>query len=169
MDNNEYKPPLKLNSAPSNHPAEVIDISPEGLEVANAFLVHQDVNKVAEELDMPVGLVNALLDVKQVKSYIDNVFMNLGFNNRFKLSEALDAVISKKFKELDESESGSNKDIMELLALKHKMMMDHIAAQIKLEELKNSNLKTQTNIQINNGGNSYSALIERLIKGDTLE
>ena len=156
----------ELSTLPTSTPAEVIDISPEALEVANCYLQVQDINKVAEELDISVQLVSQLLARREVRQYVDNVFMNLGFNNRFKMRKAMDAIISRKFKDLDESETGSTKDISELLALSHKMSMELMDKEIQLKKLdaeKGSGPKSQVNVQINESGNNYGSLIERLI------
>ena len=154
-----------MNTLPTSSPAEVVDISPEGLEIANCYLQHQDIDVVAEELDISREMVSSYLSKKEIKSYIDNVFMNLGFNNRFKMRRAMDAVLQKKFQEMEESETGSSKDIAELLALSHKMSMDELSRQIELEKLRQSSVKTQTNIQINNGDTKYETLIRQLVSG----
>ena len=103
-------------SLPTVTPAEVLDISPEALEVANCYLQNQDIDEVATTMDIPREMVTALLYKKEVRAYIDNVFFNLGFNNRFRMREAMDAIIKKKFQELEESETGSSKDIAEQIA-----------------------------------------------------
>ena len=83
---------------------------------------------------------------------------------RFGLREAMDAIISKKFQEMDEADIGSAKDIAELLALSHKMTMEHIAAMTALEKIKEANIRSQVNVQINEGGGTnYSNLLERII------
>jgi predicted HTH domain antitoxin len=147
----------------TSSPAEVLDISPEALEVANCYLQLQDLNKTAETLDMPTELVSQLLSKREVKAYIDNVFFNLGFNNRFKMRSAMDAILTKKFQEMEESETGSSKDIAELMALSHKMTMEEMSKQIELEKLRQTNIKSQVNVQINDGGSKYENLIQRLI------
>lgn len=154
-------------SLPTSTPAECIDISPEALEVANCYLQDQDVDKVASSLDMTRELVTQILSRKEVKAYIDHVFFNLGFNNRFKMRAAMDAVIQKKFQELEESDMGSTKDIAELLALSHKMTMDEMSRQIELEKLQQTNIKNQLNVQINDtgGGSKYENLMKALMSG----
>lgn len=154
-------------SLPVNTPAEVIDISPEALEVANCYLQDQDVDKVAASLDITRELVTQILSRKEVKAYIDHVFFNLGYNNRFKMRAAMDAIIQKKFQELHESDMGSTKDIAELLALSHKMTMDEMARQIELEKLQQTNIKNQLNVQINDngGGTKYENLMKTLMSG----
>lgn len=156
-------------SLPTVTPAETLDISPEALEIANSYLQSQDLTTVSVELNIPIEMVSQYLAKKEVKAYIDQVFFNLGFNNRFKMSEAMDAIIKKKFQELEDSEMGSTKDIAELLALKHKMTMDELDRQIKLETLRQSNIKNQVNVQINEGfsdGTKYGDLIQKLMTGN---
>jgi hypothetical protein len=150
---------------PTVTPAEVLDISPEALEVANCYLQNQDLNEVATILDIPREMVVSLLHKKEVRAYIDNVFFNLGFNNRFRMREAMDAIIKKKFQELEESEMGSTKDIADLLALSHKMTMDELSKEIELRKLEQTSIKNQVNVQINDGGTNYDSLISRLIQG----
>lgn len=154
------------NIVPTNTPAETLRISPEGLEVANAYLQLQDLQKVATELDMPVDMVTTMLAKREVKTYIDNVFMNVGFNNQFKLRSAMDALIGQKFEELQEAGVGSGKDIADLLALSHKMTIETLDRQIALEKLKSESVKNQVNVQVNEfGSGAYGNLMEKLLKG----
>lgn len=154
------------NIVPTNTPAETLRISPEGLEVANAYLQLQDLQKVAAELDMPVDMVTTMLAKREVKTYIDNVFMNVGFNNQFKLRSAMDALIGQKFQELEEAGVGSGKDIADLLALSHKMTIETLDRQIALEKLKSESVKNQVNVQVNEfGSGAYGNLMEKLLKG----
>lgn len=151
---------------PTTTPAEVLDISPEALEVANTYLQLQDIEKAADELGMPKEMVSQILARREVRAYVDNVFMNVGFNNRFKIRAAIDAVIKKKFQELEESDMGSTKDIADLLALSHKMSMEEYDKIIKLEQIRQANVKNQVNVQINDGvgdGSKYSQLIQSLL------
>lgn len=152
------------NNLPAQHPAEVLQISPEALEVANAYLTQQNATKVSELLDIPLETVTDVLARREVKAYIDQVFFDMGFNNRFTLRRAMDAIISKKFQEMDEAGSGSNKDIVEILALSHKMTMETMDKEIQLEKIRGNSIRSQVNVQINEGGGSnYGNLIERLI------
>ena len=153
---------------PTTTPAEVLDISPEALEVANCYLQAQDIDVVCNELDTTRELVAQVLAKKEVKAYIDHVFFNLGFNNRFKMRAAMDAILKKKFQELQESDMGSTKDIADLLALSHKMTMDETSRQIELEKLRQTNIKNQVNVQINDsGGSKYDNLMRQLMTGIT--
>lgn len=153
----------------NNLPAETLHISPEALEVANAYLQLQDPQAVAHELDLEPSTVTNILSRREVRHYIDHVFMDTGYNNRFLLRRAMDALIKQKFAELEEGGIGSNKDIADLLQLSHKMSMDLLDRQIQLEKLKqgNSAPQKQVNVQINElDGSKYSQLVQRLVSGE---
>ena len=152
-----------------NLPAETIRVAPEFLEVANAYLQLNDPQRVAHELDLPVDTVTEILKRREVKSYIDSVFFDTGYNNRFLMRRAMDAVIKQKFSELEEAQSGSTKDISELLMMSHKMAMDLMDREIQLEKIKQgTGPQKQVNVQINEGldGSKYSQLVHKLISGE---
>jgi hypothetical protein len=155
-----------LNNLPTQTPAEILAISPESLEVANSYLQSQSIQKVAEELGISTELVTQELNRREVRAYIDSVFLDVGFNNRFKMRVAMDALIQQKFMELEEAGIGSSKDIADLLALSHKMTMEQLDRQIKLEEIKNKNINNQVNVQVNEFGNNtkYGNLISQLLQ-----
>ena len=150
-------------------PAETVRISPEALEVANAYLQLNDARAVAQELDLDPEVVTNLLARREVKSYIDSVFFDSGYNNRFLMRRAMDALIKQKFQELEESQTGSTKDIAELLQMSHKMSMDLLDREIQLEKARTqSGPQKQVNVQINEGldGSKYSQLVQKLITGE---
>lgn len=147
-----------------HHPAESLEISPEALEVANCYLQTQSAEQVASTLAVDIATVTKMLARREVKAYIDQVFFDMGFNNRFKMRAAMDAIIARKFQELDEAGIGSNKDILDILSLSHKMTMETLDKQLELEKLQQSGVRSQTNIQINDGGSTnYSSLIHKLV------
>ncbi len=155
---------------PDASPAEYIQISPEALEVANCYLQNQDIRAVSTDLDLPVDLVTDILNRREVRAYIDHVFMDSGFNNRYKMRRAMDAIISQKFKEMEEAGIGSSKDILEILALSHKMTMEQMDKQIALEKIRSDKgtPKSQVNVQINNSdsGSNYDKLLGKLMGGN---
>ena len=81
----------------------------------------------------------------------------------------MDALINQKFQELEESQTGSTKDISELLALSHKMSMELLDREIQLAKLQQGGPKNQVNVQINEGGDGtrYGQLLQKLL-GDKL-
>ena len=150
-------------------PAETVRISPEALEVANAYLQLNDARAVAQELDLDPEVVTSLLAKREVKSYIDSVFFDSGYNNRFLMRRAMDALIKQKFLELEESQTGSTKDIAELLQMSHKMSMDLMDREIQLAKAQQAvGPQKQVNVQINDAldGSKYSQLVQRLITGE---
>lgn len=156
----------ELSTQSNRSPAEIIQISPEALEVANCYLQVQDARAVANELDINVDLVTDILSRKEVRAYINQVFFDVGFNNRHRMRSAMDAIIKKKFADMEEADIGSSKDIAELLALSHKMTMELLDKEIQLEKLRTqTGPKSQVNVQINEGGDGtkYGALIAKLI------
>ena len=149
-------------------PAETVRISPESLEIANCYLQLQDARKVADVLDISQELVITTLARREVRGYIDQVFFDTGYNNKFLMRRAMDALIQQKFQELEESGVGSSKDIAELLQLSHKMSMDLLDREIQLEKLRQgTGPQKQVNVQINSDdGSKYGQLIHKLISGE---
>ena len=148
-------------------PAEGLNISPEALTIANTYLQTQDISETSRVVGVSLDVVSAYLSRREVKAYIDNVFMDVGYNNRGRMRSLMDQIINKKLEEMQEADIGSSKDITELLALSHKMTMDLLDKQIKLIEAQNKihNIKNQTNVQINDtGGTNYQALLDKLTK-----
>jgi len=153
----------------NNLPTETLQISPEYLEVANCYLQVQDIEQVAQSLELPPQQVQQILKRPDVKSYINHVFFDLGFNNRFRMRQAMDAVLRQKFQELEEAQMGSSKDISELLALSHKMTMEQLQLELQLEKLRSGTPQSQVNVQINElgDGSRYGQLLQKLL-GDKL-
>ena len=143
-------------------------ISPEGLEVANAYLELGNIQAVCIRLKLDEGECSEILAKREVKSYVDQVYLDSGYRNRFKLAETLDDIIDKKLEEAHESEIYTNKDLADLVQMAHKMRMDEIKAQADLEKAKASNVKNQINIQNNGevpfGQGNYGELMKKLLK-----
>lgn len=85
------------------------------------------------------------------------------------MRRAMDALIKQKFTELEESQTGSTKDIAELLQMSHKMSMDLMDREIQLAKAQQATgPQKQVNVQINDAldGSKYSQLVQRLITGE---
>ena len=151
----------------TDQPALVTQIAPEALSVAEAYLKSMNIADTAGDLGISEQEVTTYLAKKEVKRYVDTVFMDVGYRNKFKLASALDGIIEQKLEELDESDMGSNKDIADLLALAHKMRMEELKAQTELVKAEHSQIKQQTNVQINEtpfGSGNYGELMQKLLK-----
>ena len=148
---------------------ELTTISPEGLEVANSYLTFGNIRAVVEQLGVAENKVVELLNKREVKKYIDTVYLDMGYRNKNNIASLLDEMIESKLDEAKESGVYSNKDLADLLQMAHKMRMDEIKAQADLAKAESSNIKNQTNVQINEGvpfgqGN-YGKLMEKLLNG----
>lgn len=158
-----------INTPPVNAPAECLDIDPESLVLANTYLQNPDINAVASDLDISVELVTQILAKREVKAYIDAVFFNTGFNNRFQMRSLMDTIIKKKLQDMDEADTSSTKDITEIMALSHKMTIELMDKELQLEKLRQGTAKVQTNIQINNDsnpGSNYASLLQTLMNNN---
>ena len=78
-------------------------ISPESIEIANAYLEKGDINAVSTELKVPRDVVSEYLNKREVKKYIDSVYLDAGYRNRFKLAEVMDTLIYKKQEEFNKA------------------------------------------------------------------
>ena len=148
-------------------------MSPEGLEIANSYLANGNVSSVCQELDIPRDEVVAILNKREIQKYIDTVYMDSGYRNRFKLAETLDKLIDQKLEEAEESEIYTNKDLADLLMMQHKIRMDEMKAQTEFEKAKNGAIKTQNNVQINTdvpfGQGNYGNLMKKLLEAEKVK
>ena len=147
---------------------EITTISPEGLEVANSYLQFGNIHGVVEQLGVRENKVVEILNKREVKKYIDTVYLDMGYRNKNNIANVLDEMIENKLEEAKETGVYSSKDLADLLQMAHKMRMDEIKAQVELEKAQGTNVRNQTNVQINEGlpfgqGN-YGKLMEKLIK-----
>lgn len=141
---------------------EIEKISPEGLRVAEAYLEYgQDAIATANALQLPVDEVDRLLNKRETKAYIDRIYHESGFRNRQRMGELMDTIIAKKLEEMDDTGLGSQKDIIEILQAAHKMKMEQMQLEMKLNEQKAPGV--QINTQINNGGTKYNELLDRIM------
>ena len=147
---------------------ELTVISPEGMEVANSYLQFGNIRAVVENLGVPEYKVTEILNKREVKKYIDTVFLDTGYRNKNNIAAVLDEMIASKLEEAQETGVYSSKDLADLLQMAHKMRMDEIKAQADLEKAHTANIRSQTNVQINEGvpfgqGN-YGKLMDKLLK-----
>lgn len=147
---------------------EVAKISPEGLDVANAYLQLGNIRGVSELLRVPEQTVVETLNTREVKKYIDTVYLDSGYRNRNQIAAVLDEMINSKLEEAQESGMYSTKDLADLLQMAHKMRMDELKAQNDAD--KAVSIGTQNNLQINNEGlpfgqGNYGKLMESLLGG----
>ena len=148
---------------------ELTTISPEGLEVANSYLQFGNIRGVCDHLQVAENKVVEILNKREVKKYIDTVYLDMGNRNKNNIGTVLDEMIASKLEEAQESGIYSSKDLADLLQMAHKMRMDEIKAQADLAKTESNNIKNQTNVQINEavpfGQGNYGKLMEKLLNG----
>ena len=147
---------------------ELTTISPEGLEIANSYLQYGNIRGVCEYLQVPEQQVVEVLNTREVKKYIDTVYLDMGYRNKNNIGSLLDEMIASKLEEAQESGVYSSKDLADLLQMAHKMRIDEIKAQTDLAKAESSNIKNQTNVQINSaempfGQGNYGELMKKLL------
>ena len=64
----------------------VTKMSPEGLEIANAYLEKGSIPAVCAKLGISENEVSDVLNKREIKTYIDTVFLDTGYRNRFKIT-----------------------------------------------------------------------------------
>lgn len=132
-------------------------ISPEGFDIANAWLQYGTIAETANALQVSESSVVTALKEPTIKSYLDSVYLDMGYRNRNKLGALLDKIIDMKIQEAEDSEMWTSKDIIDLITLAHKMRMDEIKAT--------TNTSTTVNVANFNEGSNYGKLMEKLING----
>lgn len=137
-------------------------ISPEGATVANTYLANAcSILQTSHTLDMPTHEISAMLHQPLVKIYVNSILRENGFRHMVKIAEKLDDLVEKKWEELEEAEIGSNKDIVDLLSLAHKMQMD-MSKLLQNDTDKGPGIQKNTQVNIYGKG-SYGKLMEKLI------
>lgn len=135
-----------------------IKIAPENLEVANAYLSTGSAMTAASSLGIPPDRVYEILAKSDVKEYMNSVYLDQGYRNRFRLAELLDEIIESKLQEAREAGVYSSKDLVDILSLAHKISEDH-------RKVDKTTIRQQNNVQINSpfGEGNYGKLMEKLL------
>lgn len=135
-------------------------ITPEGFDIANAYLMYGDVATTADQLQVPQHEVVRVLGMPEVRRYIDGVYLDAGYRNKNKLGRLLDEMIDAKIEEARESGVYTSKDLLELIQMAHKMRMD----EIKASKEAGPGVAVQVN-NLGGGGDNYNALMGKLLGG----
>ena len=133
-------------------------IAPENLEVANAYLSTGSAIVAANTLGITPDRVHEILEKAEVKDYVNSVYLDQGYRNRFRLADLLDEIIENKIQEAREAGVYSSKDLVDIISLAHKMSQD-------ASKESRTTIKQQNNVQINSpfGEGNYGKLMEKLL------
>ena len=124
-------------------------IDPIVLSVANEYLSGKPITQIAETFDLSEDRVAAIIEKKEVKSYIDNVFVTQGYLNRVKRLALINSVIDQKMQDAMETGVFSKKDLLDWL--KH---LHEVEAAVHKKE------KPTVAVQVNN---NYESLMKGLM------
>ena len=95
--------PITIGDA-LNKTLETPSLDPVLLSVANEFLGGNDISDIAQKFDISPDRVTQIVEKKEVKSYIDNVYLTQGYLNRIKRINIINNVIEQKLAEYFEVE-----------------------------------------------------------------
>jgi len=137
----------------------IIKIAPESLEVANTYLATGSVTRTADLLGITPHEVTSYLDKREVKEYVDNVFLDQGYRNRSKLFGLMEEIIESKLTEARDSEVYTSKDLLDVLTAYHKMRQDEIKNSRPTQPLHQVNVQNNVN---EFGSGNYGELLRKL-------
>ena len=134
-------------------PQEQYKLAPEALLIAETYLACLDIDETAQQLGVSTPEISQFLNKKEVKRFIDTIFLEKGYANKFKLQRLLDTIIESKLEEAEESGVFTNKDLLDVLKLQSDITKD-------IRKTTEDTQPQQTNIQVNN---NLSGLLEKLV------
>ena len=96
-----------------NRTLEAPPLDPVVLALANDYLSGKSIEEIADEYCITEDRVTAVLEKREVKSYVDSVFATQGYLNRIKRINLINAVIDSKLQEAVETGIYSKKDLLD--------------------------------------------------------
>ena len=100
-------------------------ISPEGLRLQTLTWNQEIFRCLRKIINGDEAKVSEFLAKREAK-HTDQVYLDTGYRNRFKLAEVLDTLIDAKLEEAEESEIYTNKDLADLVQMAHKIRVDEL-------------------------------------------
>lgn len=92
-------------------------LDPVLLSIANDYLAGKGVEDIADEYGISADRVTSVIEKREVKSYIDNVYATQGYLNRGKRIALINTVIEQKLQDALETGVYSKKDLFDWLKL----------------------------------------------------
>ena len=136
MTSNAIAPTTTVDAL--NKTLEAPPLDPVVLAIANDYLSGKSVEEMSEEYAVSQDRITSVIEKKEVKSYIDNVFATQGYLNRIKRINLINQVIDQKIQDAVETGIYSKKDLLDWMkhlhevetALKPKQTGPQVAVQI---------------------------------------
>jgi len=146
-----------MNTNTLTDPDNNFKLSPEALDFTNVYLSTLDIVETAKQLEISPEEATSFLRKKEVKRFIDTIFLEQGYMNKFKLKGLLETAIESKIEEAIETGIYTSKDLFDLI----KLMQDIRKDELKLLEVQQPT--NQTNVQVNSYNDNLSSLIGKLV------
>ena len=96
-----------------NRTLEAPSLDPVVLAIANDYLSGKSIVTIADEYGISSDRVTAVIEKREVKAYIDNVFATQGYLNRVRRFALINNVIDQKVQEAVETGIYSKKDLLD--------------------------------------------------------
>jgi len=96
-----------------NRTLEAPPLDPVLLSIANDYLAGKSIDTISDEYGISSDRVTTVIEKREVKQYIDNVYATQGYLNRGKRIALINAVIDQKLQEALETGIYSKKDLLD--------------------------------------------------------
>lgn len=96
-----------------NRTLDAPPLDPVMLAIANDYLSGKSIDIIADEYGISGDRVTSVIEKREVKQYIDNVFATQGYLNRIRRFALINAVIDQKVQEAVETGVYSKKDLLD--------------------------------------------------------
>lgn len=100
-----------------NKTLQAPEIDPVILGIANQHIEGSSITDIATQFNISEDRVAQVLDRKEVKQYVDQVYLSQGYLNRFKRIQLINEVIDHKIQQVALGEEYTKKDLLEWLRL----------------------------------------------------
>ena len=97
MTSNSIAPTTTVDAL--NRTLEAPPLDPVILAIANDYLSGKSVEQISDEYAVSQDRITSVIEKKEVKSYIDNVFATQGYLNRIKRINLINQVIDQKIQD----------------------------------------------------------------------
>lgn len=143
--------PLDTLEENLNQTLKAPKLDPVLLAVANDYLANQEISEIATSYGITPDRVTQILEKKEVKEYINTIFLTQGYLHRNKRLALINKVIDHKLEEATESGIYSKVDLLYWIK-----MLNEIETSIRPKKE-----VPQVAIQVNN---NYQELMKKLIE-----
>ena len=137
--------------------SEEYKLSPEALTFTDTYLTTLDLDETCRTLEISSEVGQAFLRKKEVKRFIDNVYMETGYYNKLKIQDVLNNIVSEKLEEAAETGISTKYDLLDVI----KMIQSIKESDHKMQETGPSKVQ---NIQNNNYGTNLGNLLDKISK-----